>query len=312
MIVVLSKFFAPYRHDMFVSWSDKVYYAYSSDGHRSWVSKANNRAYRIFSIRTKNTEYTFLWPTLNLLFDVLKADTLVVNSLFILPVLLLLRLLGKKIIYLTDIHPAFPPKQKLRFYMFLFSSVVTNVPVEGLRTKVIPLATDFYPPNDALAIEFDVLFVNQLIERKNIEFIRRFIARCDNLKICVIGDGIFFPELKSNHVVWKKSINYKEIGKFYKASKILCAPSFFDVWGLNVQEALISGCYVLSTDNVGAAYYFKNLKPVYIFNSYNETDWLNCIGKIINSYEKPEKLNFSEFQLNAEFLRNAINILHSR
>ena len=312
MIVVLSKFFAPYRHELFSHVADRVLYAYSSDGHRSWGSNGHDNAWRLFTIRSRKTEYSFLWPRLKLVKILLTADTLVVNSLFLFPVWIIQLMRGRKIIYMTDVHPLYAPKIKLKIYSIIFTDVVTNVPVSSIHTKVIPLTSQLDVSQSMTERHIDVLFVNQLVERKNIDFIRRFILEASDLRICIIGDGTYFPELERSNVEWLKSIDYQEMGKYYQSAKILCAPSYFDVWGLNVQEALMCGCYVISTKSLGAAYYFANLSPVFILESYDESAWRVSIEKIIAQYSPPPKLNLSEFQLNKEFLRNAINILYSR
>lgn len=312
MVVVLSKFYAPYRHDLFSRVADIVLYAYSTDGHRSWSSDSLNNSRRLFTLRTRRTEYSFLWPYMKLIKAVLASEILIVNSLFLGPVWLFQLIRGRKVLYMTDVHPLYAPSVKLKIYSRIFSGIITNVELNNISTKVIPLSTKLKVSKPNIDRDIDVLFVNQLVERKNIDFMRRFITEASDLKICVIGDGTFFPELEFPNVDWVQSVNYEEMGNYYNASKVLCAPSYFDVWGLNVQEALMSGCYVLTTNNLGAGHHFAYLSSVFILNSFDESVWIKCVKEIVTDYSPPLQSNMSKYQLNEQFLTNAINILHTR
>lgn len=51
-----------------------------------------------------------------------------------------------------------------------------------------------------------------------------------------------------------ESIQQEELIKYYALSDIFILPSFEEVWGLVINEALASGLYVLSSKYAGASY----------------------------------------------------------
>lgn len=108
-----------------------------------------------------------------------------------------------------------------------------------------------------------VLFVGKLILRKNpIEFIRlaELYKNDKNIIFLMIGNG----NLKTNCDSYIKSkklknikilgfINQKKIREYYKASDLLIVPSYYETWGLNINEAFASDTPVICSDKCGAA-----------------------------------------------------------
>jgi glycosyltransferase involved in cell wall biosynthesis len=118
------------------------------------------------------------------------------------------------------------------------------------------------------------LFVGQLIPRKNIDGLIRAFAMMRNSEdiLTIVGEG----ECKSNllHLVDKldlqnrvKFVGHLEPSKmlnYYRQFDTLILPSFREVWGLVVNEALANGLQVVVSDKCGSASFVKDMKGVYI------------------------------------------------
>ncbi len=108
-----------------------------------------------------------------------------------------------------------------------------------------------------------VLFVGKLIERKNpFEFLKLVNLNKNNLNFhfIIIGDGILKKKcadyIKSNklkNVSLVGFINQKKLREYYKISNLLVITSFYETWGLTINEAFASNLPVICSENCGAA-----------------------------------------------------------
>jgi glycosyltransferase involved in cell wall biosynthesis len=118
------------------------------------------------------------------------------------------------------------------------------------------------------------LFVGQLIPRKNVEgLIRAFaVMRDAGDTLTIVGEGEnksilmeLVDELDLNsHVALVGQIEPSEMNSYYPKFDTLVLPSFREVWGLVVNEALANGLHVVVSDKCGSAVFVRNMKGVYI------------------------------------------------
>ena len=59
--------------------------------------------------------------------------------------------------------------------------------------------------------------------------------------------------LDLENVIFKGFVQYSELPDLYSRVDCVVVPSYGEVWGLIVNEALASGAYVICSDTVGAA-----------------------------------------------------------
>jgi len=111
--------------------------------------------------------------------------------------------------------------------------------------------------------KFLLLYVGQLIHRKGIFQVLSALAELNDPEIglFIIGSGPQENELKRfcrEHClrnIYFEGFQQQEIlPKYYALADVLVLPSFYEVWGLVVNEALASGLYVLCSDRAGAAH----------------------------------------------------------
>jgi glycosyltransferase involved in cell wall biosynthesis len=108
------------------------------------------------------------------------------------------------------------------------------------------------------------LTVGRLIESKGINYlIDAWCSLSNDLKatntLIIVGSGSYEQELKalankdsSANILFTGHLSYEKIRNIYAASDVFVFPSFVDVWGLVVNEAMICGLPVLSSKYTGA------------------------------------------------------------
>lgn len=119
----------------------------------------------------------------------------------------------------------------------------------------------FYPEKIIKKEKFTFLFVGRLIKRKNVEaLIKQFLLHFTNKNVIlkIIGDGdmyqYFFDKYSSDQVhITGKLFDRDLIKEFQQASVFVC-PSYFEPWGLVVNEALSAALPVIARKEVGAVW----------------------------------------------------------
>jgi len=108
-----------------------------------------------------------------------------------------------------------------------------------------------------------LLCIGQLINRKGIIQVLRALDVLEDQEIgfFIIGSGPeenklkdFCKEKKLKNVFFEGFQQQETLVRYYALADIFILPSFEEVWGLVVNEALASGLYVLSSKYAGASY----------------------------------------------------------
>ena len=107
------------------------------------------------------------------------------------------------------------------------------------------------------------MYIGQLIKRKGIIQVLKALNYLRDLEIGLIfvGSGPQEKELKKfcgeknlNDISFEGFQQQEILPKYYALADVFILPSFEEVWGLVVNEALASGLYVLSSKYAGASY----------------------------------------------------------
>ena len=149
--------------------------------------------------------------------------------------------------------------QKERIYIG-----INTVDVEWFKAKVtmfrrsenIKEDRNKYPP-------LLLLYVGRLVKKKGVLQVLKAIQGIHSRDIgfLIVGSGPQAGELKRfcrhyniSNVYFTGFQQTSDLPMYYALADVLIFPSFYDVWGLVINEALASGLYVLSSNRVGAAY----------------------------------------------------------
>jgi len=144
------------------------------------------------------------------------------------------------------------------------------------------------------------LFVGQLIKRKGVIQILSAldILKDNEIGLLIIGDGPEENKLKNycrennlDNVFFEEFKQQEELAKYYSLTDIFILPSFEEVWGLVVNEALASGLYVLCSKYSGSAYdLIKEGWNGKIFNPNNIDEIVNLIKQTKEQIDNIRKM----------------------
>ncbi len=105
--------------------------------------------------------------------------------------------------------------------------------------------------------EKTMLFVGQLIPRKNIDRLnrafRRFRRDHPDWTLRVVGEGEKSIPEEEPGIEVEGFLQPEDVAQRMRESRFLLLPSREDHWGLVVHEAALSGCGLIVSENVGAA-----------------------------------------------------------
>lgn len=149
-----------------------------------------------------------------------------------------------------------------------------------------------------------VLYIGQLIKRKGIGQVLKSLNTLKDPEIgfMILGSGPEEKKLKEfcnennlKNVFFEGFHQQEELPKYYAMADIFILPSFEEVWGLVVNEALASGLYVLCSKYAGAAYDLINNENGVIFDPENIDEMVKLVQKTKNQIKlirlKREKIS---------------------
>ncbi|MCL0061596.1 glycosyltransferase family 4 protein [Thermodesulfovibrionales bacterium] len=146
--------------------------------------------------------------------------------------------------------------------------------------------------------KFLLLYVGQLIKRKGVIQVLKALDYLGDPQIgfIIIGKGALEKELKEfckeknlQNVFFEGFHQQEELPKYYALADIFILPSFEEVWGLVVNEALASGLYVLGSKYVGAVYDLINDENGKIFNPNDVEELATLIKQTKQQIEDIQK-----------------------
>ena len=141
------------------------------------------------------------------------------------------------------------------------------------------------------------LYVGRLVKVKNITLlIEEFNA--NGKPLTIVGRGPLEESLKQNankNISFTGFIDNEKLGKIYQEHDVFILPSYYEPWGLVVEEAVYWGLPVIVSDHVGCSIdIVQDLNVGLIFQSKN----LESLHTTIDNMEK----HFEEFH------RHVVNI----
>ena len=139
------------------------------------------------------------------------------------------------------------------------------------------------------------LYVGQLIKRKGIRQILKALSPLNDINagLMIIGNGAEKKNLEEfcednglKNIFFKGFRQQKELLEYYALADVFILPSFQEVWGLVVNEALASGLYVLSSKYAGASYDLINSENGRVFDPSNILETIEQMKFCKNNIEE--------------------------
>ena len=150
--------------------------------------------------------------------------------------------------------------------------------------------------------KFTFLFVGRLIDSKNVNVLcERFLSSFTNKNadLIIVGSGMnlekYKKKYKHSQIKFIGSVFGDELLSYYINSSAFVFPSTEEAWGLVINEAMASGCYIVHRE-VGVHDLILNKNTGYIIESWDELE-----------LRMNELYNNSE--LCDEFSKNAVRLM---
>ncbi|MBD1895370.1 glycosyltransferase family 4 protein [Coleofasciculus sp. FACHB-129] len=162
------------------------------------------------------------------------------------------------------------------------------------------------------------LFVGQVISRKGI---KSLLEACSLLtsqgysdySLVIIGDGAQREELevfvKNNNlterVTWTGWLDYGQLGAYFQDADVFVFPTFEDVWGMVVLEAMVFGKPILCSKGAGAYEMVIEGENGYLFESQNPEEIAEGMRRFIDNPELAASMGEKSKQLIGQYTPEA-------
>lgn len=132
------------------------------------------------------------------------------------------------------------------------------------------------------------IYVGRLIDVKNISMLVDVFNK-NGKPLTIVGTGVLDKELKrkaKNNITFTGFIDNARLGEIYQNHDVFILPSYYEPWGLVVEEALYWGLPVIVSDRVGSSEdMVKDLHSGLIFNNNDCEDLQRCIDSMETDYQ---------------------------
>jgi glycosyltransferase involved in cell wall biosynthesis len=140
-----------------------------------------------------------------------------------------------------------------------------------------------------------ILSVGYLQEYKGFQYLIQAYARMKNedpkVVLILVGDGPYKEELsritkeKGVNVIFTGYVSDLELVDYYSIADVFVLPSLDDPWGYVINEAMVCGCPIIATSNVGASKdLVKNGINGYIIQPGNVSQLCYTVKKILYNH----------------------------
>ena len=133
------------------------------------------------------------------------------------------------------------------------------------------------------------IFVGRLVAVKNVSMLIEEFNR-NGKPLTIAGSGILKKELAArahDNILFCGFIENEKLGEVYQSHDVLILPSYYEPWGLVVEEALYWGLPVIVSDRVGSSIdMVQNLGTGRIFKSGDPESLHEAINQIELNYDQ--------------------------
>jgi glycosyltransferase involved in cell wall biosynthesis len=138
------------------------------------------------------------------------------------------------------------------------------------------------------------LYVGRITQRKGIKTLLEACAilkerGCENFHLLIVGKGDRWEELETlirekgfeAQVTWAGWVEYGQLGPYFQQADVFVFPTYEDVWGMVVPEAMVFGKPILCSQGAAAAELIEEGKNGYIFDPHNPKELADKMGHLI-------------------------------
>jgi glycosyltransferase involved in cell wall biosynthesis len=150
------------------------------------------------------------------------------------------------------------------------------------------------------------LFVGQIVPRKGLKTLLEacFILKSkgySNYTLLVVGDGEQRLELEaylrdcnlSAQIKWVGKVPYAQLGSYFQQSDVFVFPTYDDIWGMVLTEAMAFGKPVICSKGAGASEMVNHKVNGFVFDPQQVEDLVNLMLQFIDD---PKLINLMGIQ----------------
>ncbi|MBE9116911.1 glycosyltransferase family 4 protein [Lusitaniella coriacea LEGE 07157] len=139
------------------------------------------------------------------------------------------------------------------------------------------------------------LYVGRITQRKGI---KTLLGACavlkergiENFNLLIVGKGDQREELEAfirengfeEQVIWAGWVEYGKLGLYFQQADVFVFPTYEDVWGMVVPEAMIFGKPILCSKGAAAAELIEEGQNGYLFDPHNPEDLAEQMLRLID------------------------------
>ena len=179
-----------------------------------------------------------------------------------------------------------------------------NLISKGLNSYFCPIGIEIKDFNIKRDYDFknNILFIGRLVKQKNIYLLlivfSRLFKEYNRLKLIIVGEGELKNELIHScnnlnieeHVEFLGRKNKKEVINLITNSDFVVLPSFYEGWGLVVNEAMATGTPVIMTKTGAGGVLIKDGSNGIVIDINNEDQLYKAMKLLLTNQELRERL----------------------
>lgn len=157
-----------------------------------------------------------------------------------------------------------------------------------------------------------VVFVGQLIERKNLKVLIEAmrLLKSENLELTIVGDGPSMDVTQQlvdkyglSSVALVGQLPHDEVFTVMKQSDVLVLPSYYDGWGAVVNEAMCLSNVVVVSSGVRASSAVVNDVNGYVFDPGNHLELADILKRLSLNNELVERIKVENYSTAHRFTK---------
>lgn len=168
-----------------------------------------------------------------------------------------------------------------------------------------------------------ILYVGRLVKVKNVSFLLDAFALLPNkqhIVLVIVGEGEdrftleqkVLPYIQDGQIIFVGKKEGAELMAFYNLGEVFVLPSVYEPFGTVVNEALLSGCYVLCSSVAGASCLIKEGKNGSLFDPTDVVELKNKLQQSLSvdsiKSENGMLLTFEKYRMSfMSCLRSLLN-----
>lgn len=184
---------------------------------------------------------------------------------------------------------------------FLESKGISNIYTCGVGIDKDMLVTEssdvleFIKDIDQIK-EKKILYIGRIEPRRNPYFLLDVLEKVNNkepVTLILVGSGekeyvsSFFEELKKrnlkNRIIYKDKIEQKYMDQLYRRADAFLLPTYYEIFGMVLLEAMYFSKVVITTDNGGSRELIEDGNNGFVINEFNSGKWANKVIEILDN-----------------------------